>query len=187
MYNELYKAWKSEKTSRETQPLSNDFYQRAENYLRSLEEEKGPVDEHSANGRLTLKEKEVVSRLLSELKEARLRKLLAITQNGESIDQANLTEEETKLVKDLDMSLRTFNQHKLKPETGSPDVAETVELSVVRFLQDIPEIVGTDLRIYGPYKREDVGSLPLQNAKALAMQGAAKQIEVRGIVKPDRK
>jgi len=60
-------------------------------------------------------------------------------------------------------------------------------LSVVRFLQDIPEIVGTDLKIYGPFKKEDVGSLPNQNAYALVKQGAAKEIEVRNFQKTAQK
>jgi DNA replication initiation complex subunit (GINS family) len=37
------------------------------------------------------------------------------------------------------------------------------------------------LRIYGPYKKEDVGSLPAQNAQVLVKQGAAKVIEVKGV------
>jgi DNA replication initiation complex subunit (GINS family) len=55
------------------------------------------------------------------------------------------------------------------------------ELGIVRFLQNIPEIVGTDLRIYGPYNKEDVGSLPIENARALVKQGAAKPIDVKGL------
>jgi DNA replication factor GINS len=178
LYNDLYKAWKSEKTTRETQPLPNDFYQRTEAYLSGLEQETASTDKHTAKGRLTLKEKEVASRLLRELKETRLRKLLALTRNREAINDANLTYEERKLVKDFDKSLQAFNQA-LRVEAKRSAPEETVELSVVRFLQDIPEIVGTDLRIYGPYKKEDVGSLPNQNAKALVKQGVARIIEVR--------
>ena len=181
MYNDLYKAWKAEKTSRETQPLSNDFYQTTEVYLNGLEEENASIDEHTAKGRLTLREKEVASRLLRELKETRLRKLLALARNGEAINDANLTDEERKLVKEFGKSLRAFNES-LRVETKASASEETAELSVVRFLQDIPEIVGTDLRIYGPYKKEDVGSLPNQNAKALVKQGVAREIEVRGIL-----
>jgi DNA replication factor GINS len=182
MYNELYKAWKSEITSEETQPLPEDFYQRAEAYLRSPGQEGSPTDEHTAKGRLLLKEKEIANRLFRELKEVRLRKLLALVQNGKAINEANFTLEERKLVKDFGDSLQTFNQG--KPEPNPTATVETTELSVLRFLQDIPEIVGTDLRIYGPYKKEDVGSLPSQNAIALVKQGAAKEIEVRGITRP---
>ena len=143
------------------------------------EQENTSIDPHSAKGRLLLKEKEIVNRLLHELKEVRLRKLLALAQNGEAINDANLTEEERKLAGEFAQSVQAFNQEKLKPK---PSVSgETVELSVLRFLQDIPEIVGTDLRIYGPYKKEDVGSLPNQNAIALVKQGLAKEVEVRGI------
>lgn len=179
MYTELYKAWKSEITSEEPQPLPEDFYQRAEAYIDGTRQEDTSAEEHTAKGRLLLKEKEVANRLLRELKEARLRKLLALTQNGKGINDTNLTEEERKLVKGLAQSVQVFNENKPRPKPSPSH--ETVELSVLRFLEDIPEIVGTDLRIYGPYKKEDVGSLPSQNATALIKQGAAKEIEVRGI------
>jgi DNA replication initiation complex subunit (GINS family) len=65
------------------------------------------------------------------------------------------------------------------------DVRENTQVSdgsiVVRFLQDIPEIVGVDMKSYGPFKKEDVASLPIPNAQALVKQGAVREIEVRGI------
>ena len=185
MYNELYKAWKSEITSEETQPLPDDFYQRAEAYLRGAEENNSPTDEHTAKGCLLLKEKEIVSRLLRELKEVRIRKLLALAKDGKAINDANLTHEERKLAREFNKSLQTFTQEKPKPKPPAAS-EETVEFSVLRFLQDIPEIVGTDLRIYGPYKKEDVGSLPNQNASALIKQGAAKEIEIRGVTEAEK-
>jgi DNA replication factor GINS len=188
LYNDLYKAWKSEKTSQEPQPLPNDFYRKTDAYLNGLEKENESIDDHTAKGRLTLKEKEVATRLLRELKETRLRKLLALARSGEPISDANLTDEERKLLKEFDESLQAFNQAlRVETETAATAPKERAELSVVRFLQDIPEIVGTDLKIYGPYKKEDVGSLPNQNAKALVKQGVAKEIEVKGIPKLAKK
>ena len=177
MYNELYKAWKSEITSEDPQPLPEDFYSRAEAYISSTNQEETPPDQHTAKGRLLLKEREIVTRLFRELKEARLRKLVILTQSGKTADPANLTEEERQLTKDFINSLQTFNHE--TPERKPPVSEEPIELSVLRFLQDIPEIVGTDLRIYGPYKKEDVGSVPNQNAIALVKQGVAKTVEVR--------
>jgi len=184
LYNELYRAWKSEITSEETQPLPEDFYRRAEAYLAGTEQEDASTDEHTIKGRLLLKEKEIVNRLLRELKEVRLRKLLSLAQNGREINDANLTEEERKLARTFEQSIETFDRE--KPTTKPAVIEETVELSVLRFLQDIPEIVGTDLRIYGPYKKEDVGSLPNQNAIALVKQGVAKEIEVRHVASAQR-
>ena len=186
MYNELYKAWKSEKTSEKTQPLASDFYQRAQTYLSGLEQDSASLEAHTLQGRLALKEKEIVTRLLQELKETRLQKLVNITKHHGDMDATGLTEEERNLVKGIDDSLQAFEQGRNEP-TGTANTEEQIELSVVRFLQDIPEIVGTDLKIYGPYKKEDVGSLPNQNAQALVKQGAAKEIEVRNFHKTAKK
>jgi DNA replication factor GINS len=180
LYNELYKAWKSEKTTEKAQPLASDFYQRVQAHLSSLEEETSALEAHTLQGRLAMREKEVVTRLLQELKETRLQKLVNITKNHGNVDTTALTEEERSLVRGIGDSMQTFEQGRDKSFGTSGAIhEERVELSVVRFLQDIPEIVGTDLKIYGPYKKEDVGSLPNQNAQALVKQGAAKEIEVR--------
>ena len=180
MYTDLYNAWKSEISTREPQSLPSDFYRKTENYLDGLEHEIGSIDENSVTGRLTLKEKKMCDRLLRELKDIRMRKLLEFAQKGETANETNLTEEEKEFVKEFAKSLQILNQSEVESKPA-PLEEEKVELSVVRFLQDIPEIVGTDLRIYGPYKKEDVGSLPNHNARALVRQGAAKEVEVRGI------
>jgi DNA replication factor GINS len=177
LYSDLYRVWKSEKTSEKTQPLPPDFYERVQTYLKGLEEDSAASDGHTIQGRITLKEKQVTVRLLRELKETRLEKLLTLADRGD-INTENLTEEEKTFVKTLDKSLQAFQEGK-QPDFSPPQ--ERVELSVVRFLTDIPEIVGTDLKMYGPYKKEDVGSLPNQNAEALIRQGAAREIEVRNI------
>jgi len=180
LYTDLYNAWKSEKRTREPQSLPSDFYRKTENYLNGLEHEIESIDENSVTGRLTLKEKQMCDRLLRELKEIRMRKLLELAQKSEAVNETNLTEEEKEFVKEFAKSLQNLNQTEVEPKPA-PLEEEKVELSVVRFLQDIPEIVGTDLRIYGPYKKEDVGSLPNHNARALVRQGAAKEVEIRGI------
>ena len=188
MYNELYKAWKSEKSSEKTQPLSSDFYQRVQTYLNGLEQDSVNLEAHTLQGRLTLKEKEVVSRLLLELKETRLQKLVNITKHHGNMDTTGLTDEERNLVKGIEDSLQAFEHGRYEADgTSNPTPEEPIELSVVRFLQDIPEIVGTDLKIYGPYKKEDVGSLPNQNAQALVKQGAAKEVEVKNFHKTAKK
>jgi DNA replication factor GINS len=180
MYNELYKAWKSEKTSILPEHLPNDFYRRATNYLKGLQEDSLSSDPHTLQSRLLIREREIVGRLLDELREERLRKILENEKNGISVPEDGLTIEEQPLVHTLNSSLTTLRERKLHGE-GVSSAVEHTELAVVRFLQDIPEIVGTDLRIYGPYKKEDVGSLPTRNAQALIKQGAAKPIDISGL------
>jgi DNA replication initiation complex subunit (GINS family) len=180
VYNELYNAWKSEKNSTLPERLPRDFYQRAASYLNGLEEDSISSDPHTIQGRLLIREVEIARRLLDELREIRLRKILENAKNGISVSEENLTDEEQTLAKSLNDSLTTFKENQIQTKDRSSAQAHP-ELAVVRFLQDIPEIVGIDLKIYGPYKKEDVGSLPAQNAQVLVRQGAAKPIEVKGL------
>lgn len=181
MYNELYKAWKNEKRTEDPQPLPADFYQRAAGYLKGIEDEAASTDVHALQGHMILKEKEMAKRLLEELRETRLQKIVNAVRSERAINYVNLTEEEKTVVGGINEALTSFMENRIPKPVQSSAPEEETELTVVRFLQNIPEIVGVDLKMYGPYKKEDVGSLPRQNAQALIMQGAAKQIEVKGV------
>jgi DNA replication factor GINS len=47
---------------------------------------------------------------------------------------------------------------------------------MIRFLQDVPAIVGVDMRKYGPFKAEDVASVPIRNVDSLIKHGLAKKV-----------
>ncbi len=49
---------------------------------------------------------------------------------------------------------------------------------LVRFVKDVPSIIGVDLKTRGPFLKEDVASLPFENAEGLIRQGAAVEIRV---------
>jgi DNA replication initiation complex subunit (GINS family) len=176
LYSELYKAWKSEKSSALPQPLPADFYRQTMMYLNGINDELSTTDTHTIQGRLLVTEKEMTERLLNELRQTRIRKIVSSAQNQIPIQPTSLIEEESNVFEKIKQSLSSLRQ---QPPDRQDD--QNGELSVVRFLEDIPEIVGVDLRIYGPFKKEDVASLPAPNAHALERQGAAKAIEVRSI------
>jgi len=54
--------------------------------------------------------------------------------------------------------------HKIKP-------------TAMRFLQDMEQIVGVDLKNYGPFKTEDVATIPYENASALISKKLATKIQ----------
>jgi len=180
VYNDLYKAWKAEKTSEKPQPLSGDFYQRATGYLKGLEDDSRAADTRTIQGRLLVDEKDIAKRLLDEIKQTRLHKIVNAARDGSEISTNDLTDEERGLVEHFNESLSNYKEHDTPKQHVSLSEDQT-ELSVVRFLGNVPEIVGVDLKIYGPYKKEDVGSLPNQNAQALIKQGLAKEIEVKRV------
>lgn len=149
-------------------------------YLKGLDEELSTTDKHTIQGRLLVREKEMTERLLQELREDRIRKIVLAAENHIPIQTSSLTEDESGLLERIEQSVASLKQQ-LVTSPKSDD--QTDELRVVRMLEDIPEIVGVDLKIYGPFKKEDVASLPAPNAQALEKQGAAKAIEVKNFPK----
>jgi len=47
---------------------------------------------------------------------------------------------------------------------------------VIRFLNEVDEIVGADLEKYGPFKIEDIATIPYENAQALIAKNVATKV-----------
>ena len=46
----------------------------------------------------------------------------------------------------------------------------------IRFLNEVDEIVGADLEKYGPFKTEDIATIPYENAQALIAKNIATKV-----------
>ena len=49
---------------------------------------------------------------------------------------------------------------------------------VIRFLTDVDEIIGADLEKYGPFKSEDIATIPYENAQALIIKNVATKVNL---------
>ena len=49
---------------------------------------------------------------------------------------------------------------------------------VIRFLNEVDEIVGADLEKYGPFKTEDIATVPYENAQALIAKNVATKVHL---------
>jgi len=181
MYNELYEAWKREKESAELQPLSKDFYVKLAEYIRKIRTESRMLDEKTTRAKLLTHESRNVHTMIKDLvslRQEKVKKSLA----EETMPKEGLTQEEEEFVKAIAPSLESF-QSLLKDVLGgrSPQVqsGEKPRKRVLRFIKEIPAIIGADMKTYGPFKPEDVASLPLENAKILTKQGVAVEVEVK--------
>ena len=47
---------------------------------------------------------------------------------------------------------------------------------VIRFLSEVDEIIGADLEKYGPFKAEDIATIPYENAQALIAKNIATKV-----------
>ena len=180
MYNELYDAWMRELQNPELEKLPSDFYSNAAKYLKKLKEEGRMLDKRTVKARLLRIEGQNVKRMLHELIKTRYKKLLRKTSEGYKIPDDTLAAEEVKLLSGfspLIESYQAFAKGLLQGQLLQIDAKCEQKNAVLRFLKDVPAIVGSDMKSYGPFKVEDVASVPIENAKILVKQSLAEKVE----------
>lgn len=182
MYDDLFSAWKREMESLELQSLPKDFYARLADYVRRIREERRMMDEESLRGKLIQLEEEKVKKMITDLIQTRYIKVLQLVMSGGTIPLSSLTEEEEKLYSNLMVGRRALETLLNDILFGQrPRVKQSVPsgFTVIRILKEIPQIVGVDMKVYGPFKPEDIAVLPEENARVLVKQGAAVEVDVR--------
>jgi len=181
VYSKLYETWKQELQSVEPEKLPPDFYSNIAHYLKKLKEEGRMLDKRTVKARLLRDETRNARRMLRELLQARYRKLIKRASAGDEVTSGILTSEEEKILKavvPLAEAYRSLTQNLFHGRLPQKDVECKRRTTVLRFLKDVPGIIGADMKPYGPFKAEDVASLPFENAKILVKQGLAEEIAV---------
>jgi DNA replication factor GINS len=184
MYNELYTAWRREIEEASLGTLPPDFYARIADYLKRIREENF-LDKKSVKVNLLEHEAQNVKQMLEELLEARYKKLVKTITQSQRVPSELLTVEEAKMSEDFVAftgAYQKFTKDLLQGQTAKVAIEKTVEANhkraVLRFTKSIPAIIGADMKTYGPFKAEDVASVPIENAKMLVKQGLAVLVEV---------
>ncbi len=181
-YKDLYHAWKSEKGKNELQPLPKGFYSELSRYLKKLQEERRMLDEETIRAKLINRESENARRMTRNMIHIRYRKILGIVLKGGLLAKDVLTPEEEHVYDRL-MSVTDSSNRLLKDVLAGRQLrveeepAERPKKIVVRFIEGIPAIVGANMKTYGPFKAEDIASLPIENARILISKGVAVRVE----------
>ncbi|HTY75513.1 MAG TPA: hypothetical protein VMD05_08110 [Candidatus Nanoarchaeia archaeon] len=203
MYNELYAAWRREIDDPTLGGLPPDFYTKIAEYLGHINEDKSAIDKKSVKVALLEHEAHNVQRMLEELLDMRYKKILKTITKLQKVPIELLTKEETEMCKsfaNFANAYQQFSKNLLKgqqppitvtviqspmaqlvetPKTEiKPQIHVTQKRLTLRFTKAIPAIMGADMKSYGPFKAEDVASLPALNAQILIKQGLAVLIEV---------
>jgi DNA replication initiation complex subunit (GINS family) len=114
--------------------------------------------------------------MLNDLRNIRLDKILRSIRAGKELNKEKLPHEEKVWYERFKNDLEKFLGKKSLP----PEIKEIEEknesLLLIRFLRQLPAIVGSDMKIYGPFQVEDIATLPKENAKALILKKAAKLV-----------
>jgi DNA replication initiation complex subunit (GINS family) len=195
-YKKLLTAWRKEKDSPEVQDIPEEFILEMRKYISVLN--KTPTDPDTLMGSIVQKERKYAAQMLSELVNTRIEKIILSELNGLPLDAKALTPEEQKLHSNIRQLIAGYKEgvelpdvEKFTPPPESPSVhtappgevikqspGEGEEMLVVRFLQQVPAIMGIDMRAYGPFNKEDVANIPRQNALNLIRRGIAKPVDI---------
>jgi DNA replication factor GINS len=175
-YDEIQQAWKRELQNRELQPLRPGFFKDLASYIKRLKEAQRNLDPKSLKAIVMDEETKRLEQLLTQLVDRRLEKLWTSANEDQS---TNLESSEKQVQQDLIGISRHYER--LKKEvlqghepSGLTNRDKTVLL--IRFVKDVPSIIGVDLKTHGPFLKEDIAKLPYENAESLIRQGAAVEI-----------
>jgi len=193
MYNELYSAWQREIDDPTLGGLPLDFYTKISQYLKHIKEEDKVLDKKSVKTSLLDHESVNVERMLKELLGSRYRKIIRTVTKTQKLPTELLTVEEARMCEtfaDFTKSYHKFTDNLMQGQLNFEPIKVVVKnetyaaapqphkRSTIRFLKNIPAIMGADMKSYGPFIAEDVASLPPQNAQILVKQGLAVLVEV---------
>lgn len=160
----LYGVVLRETENDSTQELDPNLYQTISEYLGKLKREEYDNVERKIKDTII----SMTSNLTSLLLKIRLEKAIE-----NDVDYENLLDEE-KFILDADNEMKDRREMiEAGILNGKSKLLESIAQNhktksvVVRFLQEMDQIVGADLEKYGPFKTEDIATIPYENAQAL--------------------
>lgn len=175
-YEELQEAWKREFHNQELMPLKQDFFKEVAGYIKRLKEASRNLDAKSLKAIIIEEESQRLNQLLVQLLDRRLEKLWRQSETPQSVVLENPESQTYKEVTELVRHHQKLKEALLQGREPSGKTGSNTGPILIRFVQDVPSIIGVDLKTHGPFIKEDIAKLPFENAESLIRQGAAVEI-----------
>ncbi len=159
-------------------PLPADFYSRVSQYSQKLRRSMSSGNSEATN-RLVARQTEMIESMTRELFNRRVEK----ASRGNAYLQ--LLPEERYVCSTRQRFQKRFDAFIEALSTGQPSFIEfahrreSARNTTVRFTKRINELIGTDLRRYGPFEVDDLASIPASNADILIAGGDAVEVYSR--------
>jgi DNA replication factor GINS len=148
--------------------------------MKKLREESRMLDKKTLKTNLLKKEMQNASVMIQRLIQTRHRKIIAKMAKGEDVVQDALTPEEATIyskVSPFSGTIHSFAKEIVRGQAPRPKIDTERKRAALRFLKEIPGVIGADMKTYGPFKIEDVATMPAENARILMKQGLAEKLE----------
>lgn len=156
------------------QELEPDMYTIISDFLGQLKREEYDNVESKIKNELV----NITSNLTTALISVRLEKALS----SDPIDYTNLLDEEKFILdsaeelsdrREMILSATLNGKSKLLESVSHKHKTKSI---VVRFLKEMDQMVGVDSEQYGPFKTEDIATIPYENAQALILKKIASKV-----------
>ncbi len=174
--NSLYAIVLRETENETIQEIDPDLYNSISNFIGKLKREEYDNIEAKIKDELV----GITTKLTTLLLNIRLQKV----KNCDSLDFSNLLDEE-KFVLDGEEETRERTEMILSATlNGKSKLLESIshrhktKSTVIRFIKEMDQIMGADLEKYGPFKTEDIATIPYENAQALIAKKIAQKIRL---------
>ena len=154
--------------------IKPNFYQNLSDFIGNLRKQEFDDVENKIKDTMI----EMVTELTSLLIHIRLEKI----SNSDDFDISYLLDEEKFILDSLDEQNERTEMILSATINGKSKFLESlaenhkIKKVVIRFLDNVDEIVGADLEKYGPYKTEDIATIPYENAQALIAKNIATKV-----------
>ena len=154
--------------------IKPNFYQNLSDFIGNLRKQEFDDVENKIKDTMI----EMVTELTSLLIHIRLEKI----SNSDDFDISYLLDEEKFILDSLDEQNERTEMILSATINGKSKFLESlaenhkIKKVVIRFLDNVDEIVGADLERYGPFKAEDIATIPYENAQALIAKNIATKV-----------
>ncbi|MGI0056761.1 MAG: hypothetical protein ACREAK_05235 [Nitrosarchaeum sp.] len=172
--NKLHHIVLRETENDSIQEINPDFYRNLSDFI-------GDLKKQEFDG-VESKFKETIIDTATELTSLLINIRLDKISKSDNIDFKNLLDEE-KFILDAEVEQRERIEIILSATiNGKSKFLESISQNhktktvVIRFLQDVDEIIGVDLEKYGPFKTEDIATIPYENAQALITKNIVTKV-----------
>lgn len=202
-YETFRKFQRMERENQALQKLPEDFYKSCHEWIKRKSESYEKTKDN-----MILKEIENVMSIIKDILDRRERKLLsmAIQTVRSNIPPKNLLSHEEKCfdvivehLKEMRENIlneikegyeKSKEEQKKSPEKSTPPVevektvqkepkpSETDKFKLIRILDDVPQFLGVDGKVYGPLKKDDLITLEDKIADLLVSKNKAEYVEI---------
>jgi DNA replication factor GINS len=180
MYSELLQIYEQETGKDELNKIPLDFYERVADYIKRLKEEGRMLDKRTIKANLLKKEMRNTRKMVQGLVQVRYMKIIKKAEKMEVVPPELLSSEEQVICKTISAFSEQFHgfiDDILKGRPPKVSVVQGHKRAILRFLKEVPSVIGLDMKTYGPFEIEDLASLPVENANILVNQGSAEKVE----------